>query len=120
MCGWRILRGWRRIRRGWGVWGGGGGENITGVAENSARVEGSAQSRIRDVVMDNVAVTLDRWTKYKGGLFDNRPTTAQTAIEVHSTAGFCVRHVDNVALRKCRVAWGKNVPEYFTHALEAV
>jgi hypothetical protein len=24
-----------------------------------------------------------------------------------------------VALRRCRVAWGKNVPAYFSHALEA-
>ncbi len=94
-------------------------ENITGRAENSARIEGSAASRIRDVTLDNVALTLDRWTKYKGGLFDNRPTTAQTALEPHATPGFCVRHADNVALRKCRVSWGQNPPDYFSHALEA-
>jgi hypothetical protein len=93
-------------------------ENITGRAENSARIEGSAKSRIRDVTLDNITLTLDRWTKYKGGLFDNRPTTAQTALEVHATPGFCVRHADNVALRKCRVSWGQNPPDYFAHALE--
>ena len=94
-------------------------ENITGHAENSARIEGSAQSRIRDVTLDHVALTLQRWTKYTGGLFDNRPTTAQTALEVHSTPGFCVRHADQMALRQCRVSWAGNPPDYFSHALEA-
>jgi hypothetical protein len=26
---------------------------------------------------------------------------------------------DNVVLRRCRIAWGRNRPDYFTHALEA-
>jgi polygalacturonase len=94
-------------------------ENIVGRAENSVRVDGSAQSRIRNVTMEKVAVTLERWTKYKGGMFDNRPTKAQADIEPHGTPGFCVRHADDVALRDCRVAWGGQAPDYFTHALEA-
>ena len=94
-------------------------ENITGTAENSARVEGSAPSRIQDVVLENVALTLERTTKYKGGMFDNRPTTAQTALEPHATSAFCLRHADHVALRHCRVTWGQNPPDYYAHALEA-
>jgi polygalacturonase len=96
-------------------------ENVTGRAENSARVEGSARSRIRNVEMRNVSLTLDRWTRYGGGTgrFDNRPTRAQAEIEMHSTPGFCVRHADGVALRDCTVAWGDNVPAYFSHALLA-
>jgi len=64
-------------------------------------------------------VTLDRWTDYRGGLWDNRPTTAYPAIEEHPNPGVHVRHADNVVLRRCRVAWGQNRPDYFTHALEA-
>lgn len=94
-------------------------ENILARAENSARIDGSAQSRIRDVTLENVSLTLERWTKYKGNLFDSRPTTAQPGIEPHGTSGFCVRQADNITLKKCRVAWGENVPDYFTHALEA-
>jgi hypothetical protein len=30
-----------------------------------------------------------------------------------------VRYADNVSLRRCRIAWGANRPDYFTHALEA-
>jgi hypothetical protein len=93
--------------------------NVTGRAENSLRLDGSPGSRLRDIRLENVALTLDRWTKYPGGRFDNRPTAAGPAIEPHGTPGFCVRHADHVALRNCRVAWGPNPPEYFTHALEA-
>jgi polygalacturonase len=94
-------------------------QNITARAENSVRVNGTKESRIRNVTFENVAVTLDRWTKYRGGLFDNRPTTAYPDIEPHNNPGFSIRHADNVSLKKCRVAWGKNRPDYFTHALEA-
>jgi polygalacturonase len=93
--------------------------NVTGRAENSVRISGSAQSRMRDVRLENVAVTLDRWTKYPGGVWDNRPTSAVPDLEPHATPAFSVRHADRVTLDRCRVAWGKNIPDDFTHALEA-
>ena len=93
--------------------------NVTGHAENSARIRGSEQSRIHDITFDNVALTLDRTTNFKGNLYDNRPTTAIPAIEPHDTPGFSIEHADNVTLRNCKVAWGANVPDYFTYAVEA-
>jgi polygalacturonase len=93
--------------------------NVTGRAENSVRVSGSPQSRARDIRLENVDVTLDRSTKYKGGLWDNRPTTAMPGIEEHGNPGYSIRHADNVTLKNCRLAWGPNRPDYFTHALEA-
>jgi polygalacturonase len=93
--------------------------NVTGRAENSVRVSGSAASRIRDVTLEKVGVTLDRFTKYPGGLWDNRPTSAEAGIEPHGNPGYSIRHADRVTLGDCRVAWGRNRPDYFTHALEA-
>jgi hypothetical protein len=93
--------------------------NVRGRAENSVRIDGSAQSRIRDVKFENVDVMFERWTKYRGGVWDNRPTSAGADLETHGTCGFGVRHADNIALRDCRVAWGQSRPDYFTHALEA-
>jgi hypothetical protein len=93
--------------------------NVTGRAENSARLSGSAASRLRDVRLENVDITLDRWTKYRGGLWDNRPTTAMPGIEEHGNPAYSLRHADRVTLANCRAAWGKNPPDYFTHALEA-
>lgn len=94
-------------------------KNVSGRAENSVRVNGSPQSRVRDVAFENVALTFDRWTKYKGGEFDNRPTTVVDQIETHANPGFHLRHAENVTLKRCRVAWGRNRPDYFTHALQA-
>lgn len=93
--------------------------NVSGRAENSVRIHGTKESRIRDVNFDNVEVALDRWTRYPGGLFDNRPTQVYPEIEPHRNPGFSIRHADNVTLESCRVTWGENRPEYFSHALEA-
>jgi hypothetical protein len=93
--------------------------NVTGHAENSVRVCGSAQSRVHDITLDHVSLTLDRTTQFKGALFDNRPTTAQAGIEPHDTPGFSIEHADNVTLRDCKVTWGANVPDSFSYAVEA-
>jgi polygalacturonase len=93
--------------------------SVTGHAENSVRVCGSTQSRVHDITLDHVSVTLDRTTQFKGALFDNRPTTAQAGIEPHDTPGFSIEHADNITLRDCRVTWGANVPDSFSYAVEA-
>jgi len=94
-------------------------QNVTGRAENSVRVEGVAASRVQDVQFENVAVTLDRWTKYPGGLFDNRPTKVLEPIEVYGNPGFIIRNADAITLKDCSIRWGRNRPDYFTYALEA-
>lgn len=94
-------------------------QNVTGRAENSIRVNGTRESRVQDVRFENVTVTFDRWTKYRGGLFDNRPTRAYEPIETHGNPGFSLRNADNVTLKDCSVRWGGNRPDYFTYALEA-
>jgi len=94
-------------------------QGVSGRAENSVRVSGSPTSRIRSVSLENVAVTLDRWTPYAGGVFDNRPTTAQPDIEPTGNPGFSIRHGDNISLRSCSITWGSKRPDYYTHALEA-
>ncbi|HVX83864.1 MAG TPA: glycosyl hydrolase family 28 protein [Phycisphaerae bacterium] len=92
--------------------------NVTGRCENSARIDAAASGFISDILFDNVHLTLDRWTKYKGGVFDNRPTKALEDIEPHNTPAFFVRHAANVTLQNCRADWGNNIPDYFSYALE--
>jgi hypothetical protein len=82
------------------------------------RVEGSGASRVAKVSFENVSVTLDRWTKYDGGIFDNRPADVAMAIENHGNPGFHIRHADDVTLLDCAVTWGVNRPDYFTYAVE--
>ena len=59
--------------------------------------------------MDRVNVTLDRWTKYPGGVYDNRPTKAVEALPKHATDGFSLQDVDDVVLRDCGVTWGEHI-----------
>ena len=62
---------------------------------------------------------MDRWTKYTGGVWDNRPGGADNGIERHGTPGFAFRHARNVKVNQCSIAWGSKPAEYFSHALEA-
>lgn len=94
-------------------------KNIKGRSENSARINGTKESIIKNITMDNVAITMDRRTTYTGNLFDNRPTTAYPPIEQHKNPGYYIRFAEDVLLKKCSIAWGTNIPEYFSHALEA-
>jgi hypothetical protein len=94
-------------------------ENIKGRAENSVRVCGSAARRIHDISFKNVAVTLGRWTAYRGTVFDNRPTAVLEPIEPHETPVFFFRYADNVFLTDCKAGWSGNIPESFSYALEA-
>ncbi len=95
-------------------------ENIRASAENSVRICGSAQSRIHDVTLRNIDLTLNKTTSYAGALFDNRPTTAQESLPPHSTPGFSVEHADAVAIQDCHVQWGPNRPASFGYAVEAL
>jgi len=52
-------------------------------------------------------------------MFDNRPTKAIDDIETHGTPGLSIRQADRVTVKSCRIGWGKNIPDYFSHALEA-
>ncbi|MDP9171237.1 MAG: glycosyl hydrolase family 28 protein [Acidobacteriota bacterium] len=93
--------------------------NVTGIAENSMRINGSPESRIDNVTIENMGLTMTRTTAYPGGVYDNRPTVAYPDLEPHRTPAINIRHADNVTIRDTHVVWGVNPPEYFTHAIEA-
>ncbi|HTB62540.1 MAG TPA: hypothetical protein VK737_03035, partial [Opitutales bacterium] len=71
------------------------------------------------ITLENIDLTLDRWTAYPGGMFDNRPTTVGIPLESHGTPAFSIREADKVTVTRCRASWGALTPDYFTHALEA-
>ncbi|MGA3179842.1 MAG: glycosyl hydrolase family 28 protein [Verrucomicrobiota bacterium] len=99
-------------------------QNITGLAENSVRIQGTPANPVHDVLLDTVDITLSRWTKYPGRLFDNRPTMALEQIQTHDTPGFSILDAANITLKNCAVHWDSSAPEhqipsYFSVALEA-
>ena len=92
-------------------------ENVSGVAENSVRVNGTETSRIANVRFRNVALKFNRWTSYPGGVFDNRPTKVLAPVESHAADGFNLRFADNVMLENCSVAWGGQSAGIFKNAV---
>ena len=92
--------------------------NVAARAENSVRVQSFGEGRVEQVSFENVALTLDRWTKYPGGVFDNRPTTAFPATPNHDTPAFYFGNARKIAIRNCHVSWGANAPSYFSNAVQ--
>ncbi|HEX8414742.1 MAG TPA: glycosyl hydrolase family 28 protein [Sphingomicrobium sp.] len=95
-------------------------QNVRGTAENSIRIEGLGGARVSDIRLENVDVTLERSTRYSGAVYDNRPTEVVQEIEPHSTVGISIRHADRIVLTNCRIQWSDVVPEYFSHAIQAL
>lgn len=94
-------------------------KNVTGISENSIRINGTKESRISNVRFENVNITMNRWTKYPGNLFDNRPTKVYEEIEHHDNPAIYICFSDQVLLKDCNVNWGNNIPDYFTNAVQA-
>lgn len=99
-------------------------KNIRGTAENSFRIDAHPDMRVEDVLLDHCDVTIDRWTQYPGGVFDNRPTQANdpmhepNGLEKHNTPVFSLRNARNVTMKDCVARWGMHTAPYFSYALE--
>jgi polygalacturonase len=93
--------------------------NVHGVSENSIRIHGTKEGHISDILLQNICFTLDKTTRYQGGLYDSRPTTVYAPIENNqSNAGISLRYVDNIRIDKCTIHWGNHRPDYYTYAIE--
>jgi len=94
--------------------------NIHGRSENSFRVDGQPGQPIEDVLLENVNLTMNHWTKYPGGKFDNRPTMQGVeGLEAHRTPAYFLRNVKRATVRNCQAHWGATPPSWFGSALEA-
>jgi hypothetical protein len=91
--------------------------NVLCRSENGVFIQGWEKDRIDDVLLENVRVELDKWSRWPGGHHDLRPCPGEGLPE-HLTAGFFIQNARNVTLRNCEVVWGQNRPDYFRHALE--
>jgi Glycosyl hydrolases family 28 len=99
--------------------------NVRGVAENSFRIDAHPEMPVKNVLLEDCSVTIDRWTQYPGGMFDNRPTRTDdpmqepSGLEKHDTPAFFLRNVQGAVLRNCSAAWGLHHSDSFSYALEA-
>ncbi|SNT44125.1 Glycosyl hydrolases family 28 [Granulicella rosea] len=94
--------------------------NIHGRAENSVRIDGQKDQPIEDVLLEKIDITIDKWTKYPGGKFDNRPTGPNVeGLELHDTPVFSIRNANRVLVKDCTARWGQHPEKYFSNALQA-
>ena len=94
-------------------------QNVSGRAENSIRINGSTNSLIQYVRLENVAMNFTRWTKFPGAVYDNRPTKAVAPFESHVMDAFNIRFADKVTLSRCSAVWVTNSPTYFQDSVGA-
>lgn len=104
--------------------------NILCHSENGVFIAGSEDSPVEDVILDNVRVEIDKWSKWPGGWHDRRPCMSpdtghriepgrDTGLTKHPTAGVFVEHARNVVLRNVDVTWGGNRQDYWGEEIEA-
>jgi len=94
-------------------------EDVSGRAENSIRVNGTPDSRVEDVTFKDVSVKFSRWTRYTGGVYDNRPTKVLEPIEKHAADGFNLRYADRITLQNCSVKFEDGKTNAFANAISA-
>ncbi|MBI5029883.1 MAG: glycoside hydrolase family 28 protein [Chloroflexi bacterium] len=92
--------------------------NILCRSENGVYIGGCADSRIEEVLLENVRVEINKTTDYCSGMYDRRPCDVEGIIQ-EKTAGFFIHDADDIILRNCRVVWGPNRPAYYGRAIES-
>ncbi len=91
--------------------------NVIAHSENSVFIHGSKPGLIENILLENIRLEIDKWSKVPGGQYDIRPFNGKGIID-NPTAGFYIQNATNVTMRNCEVVWGKNRQTYFRHALE--
>ena len=86
--------------------------NVMCNSENSIVVYGWKPGLIKDIVFENVNLTIDRWTKWPGGELDLRPTPQdgegyKAGIVKHPLSAFMIKNAENVTLRNCRTEFSE-------------
>jgi hypothetical protein len=100
-------------------------KNVHGVAENSFRIDAHPEMPVKNVLLEDCSVKIDRWTQYPGGMFDNRPTRTDDpmqepgGLEKHATPAYFLRNVQGAVLKNCSASWGLHHSNLFSYALEA-
>ena len=104
--------------------------NVLCRSEAGVFIAGSEDSPIEDLVLDNVRVEIDKWSKWPGGVQDRRPCMSpntdfgiapekDVGLRPYPTAGVFAEHATRLTLRNVDVVWGANRQDSWKHALEA-
>lgn len=95
--------------------------NVTAVSESGIVIYATAKNLIRDISFNNVNLTIKKGplTESYGGNIDLRPTNdISLGIFKHSVPALYGNYVSDLSIRNMNVFWGKDLPAWFTHAVE--
>ncbi|MGZ3882187.1 MAG: glycoside hydrolase family 28 protein, partial [Flavisolibacter sp.] len=95
--------------------------NIIASAESGIVIYATAKDLINDISFDNVNLSIKNGplTKSYGGNIDLRPTNdISLGIFEHTTPAVYANYVTTLSINNFTVSWGKNLPAWFTHAVQ--
>ena len=84
---------------------------INCFGENGVLIYGADESKIENVLFENVSVTLSKSSKWETGLYDLRPSL-EYSIEKTKNSGFYIKNARFVTLKNCSVNWGTVTDDY--------
>jgi hypothetical protein len=102
--------------------------NVLCHSENGVFIYGWQPDRIEDLVLENVRVEIDHWSRWPAGQHDIRPYPQDeggsgpvgSGVYDYPTAGFFLKNATGVTVRNCEVVWNEaNRQEQWRHALES-
>jgi len=101
--------------------------NILARGEVGVFIRGWEPRLIDGLLLENVRMEVDKWSKLPGGQHDIRPYPEDEGGDGPVGNGvydapidaFYIKNATNVTVRHCEAAWGKNRQPYMRHALFA-
>ncbi len=93
--------------------------NIRCKSENGVAIIAETPDKVSNIRFNDVDLEINKTTDYPGGNYDCRPCEGEGMV-TGKTYGFFLKNARNVFISNCFVNWGKNRPEYFSHALKSI
>ena len=92
--------------------------NIKCTGENGLYVSGESADKIKNIVFDQVGVSIDKTTAIPGGVYHRRPASVAGFVKGKTPALYFDK-ANGITICNCSLQWGKNVPAYYAHALKS-
>lgn len=92
--------------------------NIKCTGENGVYVGAESADKIKNIVFDQVDMTIQKTTAIPGGVYDRRPAQVEGLLKGR-TSGFYLDKATDIVIRNSSVTWAGKLPDYFGHVLES-
>jgi lysophospholipase L1-like esterase len=95
--------------------------NIQATSEHGIILYGDGERSIENIAFSQVDLTIKagKETLAYGGNFDLRPAAEiEKQLFKHDIPGLYALNVDGLSISDFRLTWGKDLPDYFTYAIE--